>query len=116
MSLIEGIARIADLVRSLARARPNRFEREMLAQAVQQDGKLYEMTGTSWPIWIRIGNKDYASQQDPSVAATYADAFQKLIVHGCVRYQSGILYVLTGTGWRLGRKYANKRREEENAG
>ncbi|MDP2898177.1 MAG: hypothetical protein Q8Q12_16700 [bacterium] len=113
---IFAFVRLCAVVRSVAKGRLNRFEREMLAEAVQHNGLFCEMPGLGSSSWIEIGDKGYRSGDDPSLAATYLEAFQKLIIHGCVRYEKGLLYVLTQKGWTLGRKYAKKRREKQNAG
>lgn len=110
------VLKLGDFVSSLAKARLNRFEKEMLAKAAQHEGKLYKVTGVDRAIWIQIGNRNYGGKDDPSADATYVDAFEKLTIHGCVTHQSGLLWVLSKRGWKLGRKYQKNRRHEQNAG
>jgi len=104
-----GFIRLCAYVRSVAKARLNPFEKELLVAAVDNGGEIARFASDQMPDWIRIGAKDYTDDTAPSVAARYIQALEKLIERGYVTHVGGCLYELTGRGWDLGRKYKCKR-------
>jgi hypothetical protein len=53
--------------------------------------------------WVRSGNMDFQDDEDPAYSAEYQDGLQRLLRRGLVVYKSGILYGLTGGGFRVAR-------------
>ncbi len=105
---------VVGFLRSRLRERLNRLEREMLARAVENNGEIYKLSADGVRSWVRIGEKDYFNENDPSINVTYTETLKKLIIHDCVTHQDSALYELTSKGWKLGRKYKKKWRKKKN--
>jgi hypothetical protein len=86
-----------------------RQEAELLAAAAQ-DGKLnrFERLAQMATGWVRVGRKNFVDKVDPAVAVEYIEALESLVTKGYVKYEGGILYVLTGSGFKAAREIANQ--------
>src|SRR5690349_19613671 len=49
--------------------------------------------------WLRIGERDFFDQSDPSVQAKYLDAFVSLLARGYFRQHQGRTFEMTGIGY-----------------
>lgn len=114
MSYIKDILTLVPFLQSVLKKKLNRLEKEVLARAAENNGKIYKLVVNGPSPWIRVGGKDYCNENDPSYNVTYTETLEKLIIHGCVTHQGGALYVLTSKGWKLGRKYKKKWRKKKN--
>src|SRR5256885_282639 len=54
--------------------------------------------------WVAIGARNFLDENDPAFAATYVDALEELVAKRLVRREAGILYSLTGAGFRIARR------------
>jgi hypothetical protein len=52
---------------------------------------------------VRAGIEDFYDPDDPAFAAAYVEALESLVERRLVRYKSGQLYNLTGSGFKLAR-------------
>jgi hypothetical protein len=71
--------------------------------------------------WIMINGQHFFDKDDPSLAALYYDGLESLEARGLVRHEGGVLYSLTGRGFKLARamkesleKYAPEAEEEND--
>lgn len=53
--------------------------------------------------WVRAGIHDFLDPTDPAFAAIHVDALESLCNRRFARYEGGILYMLTGTGFKIAR-------------
>ena len=85
-------------------------EIDLLVTAAANDGELYlieppdQMAIGCVRVWSRV----FDDESDSAVAAQYIDALESLITDGYVRHQEGILYNLTGLGFKVAREIANQ--------
>jgi len=79
-----------------------REEVEILITAAER-GMIYVLETAQLGKWVRVENKDFVNQKDPSIAALYLDGLDSLCHRGLAKWQSGILYRLTGVGFQKAR-------------
>jgi hypothetical protein len=81
-------------------------ERELLIAAAQQGTfhilHVAEIPGT----WVRAKGRDFLDTGDPAFAARYLEAFRNLCERGYIVHESGVLFMLTGTGFKKARELA----------
>ncbi len=53
---------------------------------------------------ILHGGRNFVDPDDPAHAAVYRDALEELIAKQLVRLEGGILYSLTGAGFKVARR------------
>jgi hypothetical protein len=75
---------------------------ELLRAANLDGGNIAVLSAEQLGRWVRAG-RDYIDQDDPALAATYLEALEELCEQRLAKYDEGILYVLTGTGFKVAR-------------
>jgi hypothetical protein len=96
------------LIESYKKKKLSDEERELLIAAAQQGTfhilSVNEITGS----WVRVGGKDFVDTKasDPAFAAGYLEAFRNLCERGYIHHESGVLFKLTGTGFKKARELA----------
>jgi hypothetical protein len=73
--------------------------------ASARSGEIAILSGTGQK-FIRAGPETFGVPSDPAVAADYLEALCNLIDRGLVTYDAGVVYKLTGSGFRLARAVA----------
>jgi hypothetical protein len=84
-------------------ARLSQEEAEILI-AASVSGELIVFSSAQEGEFLRAGARDFADSSDPAVAAIYLEALQVLVRRGLARWEAGIRYTLTGTGFKIARK------------
>jgi hypothetical protein len=82
-------------------------ERKLLITAAEKGGEYVVLSNIAQlpgDIVLVKGKRDIYDINDPSEVAIYYDAFKSLIDRGYIRYVGGVLYTLTGSGWKKGRE------------
>lgn len=82
-------------------------ELELLAAAADS-GEIFVHSSDEEGKWIRIGARVFNDRADPAVAATYLEALDSLCRRRLAKYDEGILYVLTGSGFKIARAMENR--------
>lgn len=54
--------------------------------------------------WVRVGQENFADDDDPAFAATYRDALDALVSQGLVRHESRCRYYLSAKGFKVARQ------------
>jgi hypothetical protein len=72
--------------------------------ACADEGEIHLLDSAQAGPWVAIGARHFLDQNDPAVAATFRDALEELVAKGLVRHDAGILYALTGKGFRVARR------------
>ncbi len=90
---------------------PSEGAQELLLEAEAHDGEFVwsPESGPSEAVWVR-GGRTFSNEHDPAVAAKYIEAFQELQRFGLVRYRSGVVYCLTGSGYAKARELRARQR------
>ena len=57
-------------------------------------------------IVVIADGKDFHDDNDPAYAAIYLEAFRSLIKRGYIVYEDGVLFRLTGSGFKKAREFA----------
>jgi len=83
-----------------------REEKELLIAASEKGEFRFLSADQTSETWVRVGAKDFCDNKDPSYAAIYLDAFRSLCERGYIAYESGILFKLTGSGFKRARELA----------
>lgn len=84
-------------------------EKELLFTATKR-GEFHLLSVDQLPgYWVRVGGKDFLDEADPAFAAKYLEAFKRLCERGYIVHKSGILFVLSGSGFEKARKLESKR-------
>lgn len=78
-------------------------ELELLLHAADE-GDLWVISTQQVGSWVRSGRRDFMDPADPAYAAQYLDALKSLQDKCLVRFNRGIGYSLSGTGFRVARK------------
>jgi hypothetical protein len=81
-------------------------ERELLIAATQQ-GTFRILSVDQIPgSWVKAGGKDFLDTEtsDPAFAAQYLEAFRNLCERGYIVHEGGVLFMLTGTGFKKARE------------
>jgi len=103
---LAALAEVGKAVEAVApRSRPLTGEEAELLIACAQEGDILVFSGVQQlGTWVRAGGRDFVHQDDPAVAAVYLDALDSIRRRGLCRHESGILHVLTGSGFRVARR------------
>ena len=101
----EAFALVGHAVRAFAPSagRLSEEEAELLIACAAQ-GEIARFSAAQCGDWVRAGGRDFVDLDDAAVAAVYLDALEGLIAKRLCRYEAGILYVLTGTGFKVARR------------
>ena len=103
---LSGGTRLAGLYKN-KRLSPD--EKELLITAAKR-GEFHILTVDQLPgYWVRADGKDLLDEADPALAAKYLQAFKRLCERRYIVHKSGILFVLSGSGFEKARKLAKKR-------
>jgi hypothetical protein len=78
-------------------------EELILLSECAQDGKIAVLLSDETGKWIRAGRRDFYDQSDPAIAALYVDALNSLRKRDLAAHEGGILYKLTGKGFKIAR-------------
>lgn len=75
-------------------------EKELLI-AASKNGRIHllsveQISGT----WVRAGGIDFVKENDPSYTSAYLEAFHSLCKRGFVAHEKGILFILSGAGFK----------------
>jgi class 3 adenylate cyclase len=73
------------------------------------DGEIVVMSTDETSDWVRAGARDFFDGSDRAVAALYLEALDSLRRRGLVRHSGGVLYELTGTGFKQARELKSAR-------
>lgn len=76
------------------------LEQEILLLAADNQGELYRMSVNEIGDWLRVGRKNYEESGNPAVRVEAIEALKRLQSLGLVRPESGLLFTLTGEGFR----------------
>jgi hypothetical protein len=79
-------------------------ERDILVAAAENGGQLHILESDQAGKVLHIGDWTFASESDPAEAADYLEALDALVEMGLVKHEGGILFLLTGSGFKVGRK------------
>lgn len=80
-----------------------------ILSAASTKGEIHIIETEEFDPIILVEGVAFADDTDPAYAALYRDALQSLQTRGLVRHSVGILYVLTGRGYTLGRSLNQSR-------
>jgi hypothetical protein len=80
------------------------LEASELLIASAEKGSIHVLDSAQAGPWVAIGARNFLAEDDPACAAVYLDALSELINKGLVRREGGILYSLTGSGFRVARR------------
>ena len=102
---LETLAQVGKAVRAVApRSRSITSEEAELLIACAQDGEIARMRVDQLGSWLRAGGRDFIDEEDPAVAAGYLDALSLLCGKGLCRHDIGMMFVLTGAGFKVARR------------
>lgn len=79
-------------------------EIELLIAAEGADGEIHKFVCNELPDFLLVGGHEFQDKTDRAVAAIHLEALDSIIKRGLVKYEGGVLYELTGSGWRLARE------------
>ncbi len=82
-------------------------EKELLMTAAK-DGEFLVLKNEQLGSWIRVGCKNFVNEGDPGVSATYLEALRSLSKRKYVEQRRDDLFVLTGTGFLVARKFTSE--------
>lgn len=106
-SIVALFSKALDLGNKLRNATKNRHSKEekelLIAAADEGQFHLFDL-GQLGITFVRVGRKDFYNEKDPAIAAVYLEALNILLERGLVMHQSGILFVLTGKGFKKARE------------
>ena len=107
----EALLRIGKAASSVDPIQADWSEEELiLLSECAQDGEIAVLSSDETGKWIRAGRRDFDDQSDPAVAALYVDALNSLCKRDLAAHEGGILYKLTGKGFKIAR--ALKKQQE----
>jgi hypothetical protein len=86
-------------------------EHDVLIRA-RDRGEIHMFSSAQTGQFVTIGPVHYLDPKDPSVAVRYRDALDSLIERGLVRHEAGVLYQLTGDGFKIARALRPRLRVE----
>jgi hypothetical protein len=72
--------------------------------ACADHGDIHLLDSAQGGSWVSIGGRNFLDPDDPAHAAVYRDALEELIAKRLVRLEGGILYSLTGAGFKVARR------------
>lgn len=71
--------------------------------AAAEKGEIHLIEVNELHPWVMVNNVSFSDDSDPANAAAYLEALESLLRRRLVRHEGGILYVLTGTGFKVAR-------------
>lgn len=92
----DGVDRLSDL------------EKEILVQAVDDNGELYLLSANEIGNWLRVGRKDFQDDENPAVRVEAIDALEHLESLDLVRHVEDAYHTLTGKGIRAAQEVKEK--------
>jgi len=98
------------IIEGYKKKRLSEAERELLIAAAKQ-GTFYLIDVDQISVtWVRAGGKDFIDTKtiDPAFAAQYLEEFRNLCERGYIVHVDGILFMLTGSGFKKARELAEK--------
>jgi hypothetical protein len=100
----EACARLAATATSLdpTHATFSQEELDLLIYAAEK-GDIHVLSSDEMGSWISIGPRHFWDKLDPAVAAAYVEAVESLCSRRLAKHDGGVLFVLTGTRFRIGR-------------
>jgi hypothetical protein len=84
--------------------KPTDAEKEILIEALKNNGEFAILSTGQTGEWVRVGKVDYIDDKDPAVRAGALESLEKLYLRGLVRHEGGSLFCLTGSGFDIARK------------
>lgn len=96
---------------SLVKNRLTAEEKNILVQA-SATGEIRVLKVSVYGEWVRAGDVDLLFKNDPAQTAQYREAFERLCRRGLIRYESGHLYRLTGSGFAIARELEDKEKRD----
>jgi hypothetical protein len=106
---LSDLIRLSKLAVSLKDKILSKPEKELLVKAEENEGEIQILKSNQTGEFIRIGHSDFIDENDPSKAAVYFEALEKLIKRGLAEHKRGVLFCLTGSGFGKARKLKPKR-------
>ena len=77
-------------------------EIDLLVCAAEK-GDIRVLSSNETGSWVSVGSQLFIDSLDPAVAAIYVESVDSLCARRLARHDGGILFVLTGTGFRIAR-------------
>ena len=77
-------------------------EIDLLIYAAER-GDIHVLSSDETGSWVSVGSRHFSDKLDPAVAATYVEAVDSLCFRRLAKHDGGVLFVLTGNGFRIGR-------------
>jgi len=68
-----------------------------------EKGDIHVLASDEIGSWVSVGSQHFSDKLDPAVAATYVEAVDSLCFRRLAKHDGGVLFVLTGTGFKIGR-------------
>ncbi len=100
----EALLRIGKAASSVDPFQADWSEEELiLLTECAQDGEITVLSSDETGKWIRAGSRDFYDQSDPAIAALYVDALNSLRKRDLAAHEGGILFKLTGRGFKIAR-------------
>jgi hypothetical protein len=98
----EALSRIGKTASSLSYAEIVLTNEEIaLLLSAADSGELAIIGNEQIGKWVRAGTHDFVDPTDPAFAAIHLEALDSLRNRRLARYEGGILYMLTGTGFKI---------------
>lgn len=101
---VEAFAALAKIATSFdpTHATFSKEEIDLLIYAADK-GDIHVLSSDETGSWVRVGSRHLSDKLDPAVAATYVEAVDSLCFRRLAKHDGGVLFVLTGTGFKIGR-------------
>jgi hypothetical protein len=98
------------LVEGYKKEKLSKAERELLISAAQKGTFLLRSVDQIPGTWVKAGDQEFLDTEtgDPAFAANYLEAFRNLCERGYIVHEGGILFMLTGSGFKKARELAAK--------
>lgn len=101
---VDALASLVKIVTSVAPTQANLSQEEIdLLVYAAESGDIYVHSSDQTGSWVSVGTHQFMDGSDPAVAATYVEAVDSLCSRRLAKYDGGILFVLTGTGFKIAR-------------
>jgi hypothetical protein len=90
-------------------------EELVLLSSCAHDGEILVLSADEIGKWVRVEGRDFFDQSDRAIAAMHLDALFSLCRRGLARHESGVLYMLTGRGFRIARALKSQQKVPERS-
>jgi hypothetical protein len=77
-------------------------EIDLLMYAAEK-GDIHVLSSDEIGSWVSVGSRHFSDKLDPAVSASYVEAVDSLCFRRLAKHDGGVLFVLTGTGFKIGR-------------